>query len=1026
MFENEKKMNLSELIDLDFLQELQDVFAQTTNIGSITVNDNGPITKPSNFTEFCIKYTRASELGSQRCNECDIRYGKIAAESGKPIIYTCHSGLTDFAVPIVVDGQHLGSILGGQVLTETPDESYFRGIAKELGINEDDYIAALKKVKIVPFETVKKAADLLYLVANTVSQIGNKNLELSKKTEMEGLHRSIIETIRSSLGINEVLSFICEETAKLFDVQRSVITVFNDADNYEKVTIKEEYQSSESLKGISSLDDFNKITEFWGHNLSKGGGVYAIDNIAESDTPDYFKKDYISLGVKSLIAVGISKDNDEWGTLILSEYNKYRRWTEDEKSLLKSISGQIYIAIKQAEMYNALKQNTANLNAFLNNLPFMAWLKDAKSRLLVVNKTFAKMFNSTVEDLLGKTDIDFSPSEFAEAYLKEDRLVIETRQSRSTVELIVAMDGKNKWHETIKSPVFDGKGNVVGTVGIAQDVTERKEAEIELLHRQEQIIKANERERLLGSIVTKAISTFNMKEVINFVVVETGKFLEADRCFFVEYDLDSNSSLPIEKYAEYLSSDEIKSHSTSQPDKASTESFVRIAGQKKIMIVDDITKIDLSESSKKMLIDDLSVKSYLIVPIYRGEKVYGSLVLHYVNNFRHFTQDETDVAKAVANQSAIVIHQSQLHLTIKNNEKYTRTIIESIKDALITIDVDLIIRSCNSSVESIWGYPMSEVVGKKLDLLLDHNCNSETIKLCLSSTELYGTKQNGVKFPVEVDVSDIDFEDEKLILLVIRDITERKKIEKMKNEFVSTVSHELRTPLTSIKGSLGLIVSGALGPLPDKIKNLVEVANNNCTRLTNLINDILDLEKIKAGKYEFKYEELEVNSVIEQSVILNQSYADQFGMKIKVIKSIDETFIKADKSRVLQIMSNLISNAVKFSNLGGEVTINTQINNDKVIVSVNDKGIGIPEESKHKIFQSFSQVDSSDTRSRGGTGLGLSICKLIIEKMGGEIGFDSLVGKGSTFFFVMPTIEPSLVKADDDELKDLSAEADVW
>jgi len=211
------------------------------------------------------------------------------------------------------------------------------------------------------------------------------------------------------------------------------------------------------------------------------------------------------------------------------------------------------------------------------------------------------------------------------------------------------------------------------------------------------------------------------------------------------------------------------------------------------------------------------------------------------------------------------------------------------------------------------------------------------------------------------------------------------------------------------------------------VKELANIANNNCTRLTNLINDILDLEKIKAGKYEFKYEELEINSIIEQSVVLNQSYADQFGMKLNVVPANEQTYIKADKNRTLQVMSNLISNAVKFSKLGGEVTVISGVQDGRIMVSVVDCGIGIPEESKCKIFQSFSQVDSSDTRSKGGTGLGLSITKLIIESMGGEINFESTVEKGSTFFFIMPTIlKGSLSDTNTDEIKELGTEAEAW
>ena len=153
MLDDEKKLNLSDLIDIKFLQELQDTFAKTMNVASLTIDNNGPITKPSNFTEFCGKYIRASKLGAKRCNECDIEGGKLAMEKMEPLIYTCHTGLTHFAVPIIVEGKHIASILGGQFSLEAPNEERFKEVAKELGIKEEkEYIEALRKIKIIPKE----------------------------------------------------------------------------------------------------------------------------------------------------------------------------------------------------------------------------------------------------------------------------------------------------------------------------------------------------------------------------------------------------------------------------------------------------------------------------------------------------------------------------------------------------------------------------------------------------------------------------------------------------------------------------------------------------------------------------------------------------------------------------------------------------------------------------------------------------------------------------------------------------------
>jgi len=1031
MVEKEKtpKLNLSELIDIKALQELQDIFAKTMGVASITVDHEGPITAPSNFTDFCMKYTRGSALGFKRCNECDIKCGKLAAATGNPAIYTCHSGLTDFAVPIMIGGKHLGSILGGQILTEPPDEAHYRELARELGINEDEYIEALRKIKIVPVENIKAAADLLHFVANTISDISLKNLELIRKNKREDLYDRITNTIRSSVNIDETLNFICEEVAKLFNVQRTTIVTFNTPENYEKFTLKAEYKINLDTKGITSDKYVLKSAGYWGHNLFGDGKILAFENIQESDAPDYFKECYKELGVKSIIGCPIKLRNNQWSSLVLSEYDYCRHWTDEEKSQLKTITDQIFIALKQAELYDALKQTTSHQNAILNNMPFMAWLKDYKGRLLAANDSFAAMCNLPVSQLIGKTDFEFWSKELAEDYIKDDLKVIEAGHTIFTEEPISGPDGE-RWRETIKSPVFDEEGNVIGTVGLARDVTERKQAEFELLRQQKQILKASQRENLMRQIFAIIRSSLDINIIKNKIVTEVGKALNADICFMPIYET-SKDYVFVDEFSEYRASSASKSFIGLDTRNAKFAWFIKLLKKNQEInysnAADFVGIANLEGSPELDFLRKYGIKSSYNIPIFYANNLLGCIILEYTNDYRALDENDLDFLRTIATQAGIAIHQAQLYSTIEKNENYTRTVLDSIKDGIVTINDDFVVESCNPAMENIFGYTNEEIVGKKLDLFLNHNCDDKDKKVCFSKNVSSGIKKNGNEFPVEIDVSEINYNDKNMTLLVIRDVTERKKIEKMKNEFISTVSHELRTPLTSIKGSLGLITSGVLGVLPDKINKMLSIADTNCSRLTNLINDILDLEKIKAGKMEFNYEELEINEIIEQSVILHQPYAEQFKMKIKVNKLVDKAFIKIDKSRMLQVLSNLMSNAVKFSYTGGEVLVSSEREDGKIKISVSDKGIGIPEYSKNKIFNAFSQVDSSDTRAKGGSGLGLSICKLIIEKMGGEIDFESVAEKGSTFFFTMPELtELTPIKVGSLELKELDIEDDSW
>lgn len=236
----------------------------------------------------------------------------------------------------------------------------------------------------------------------------------------------------------------------------------------------------------------------------------------------------------------------------------------------------------------------------------------------------------------------------------------------------------------------------------------------------------------------------------------------------------------------------------------------------------------------------------------------------------------------------------------------------------------------------------------------------------------------------------------------IQDITERKRIEQMKNEFVSAVSHELRTPLTAISGSLGLIAGGLLGELPGNIKNMLDIAHKNSLRLTVLINDLLDMEKLLAGKMDFHMRLQPLLPIVQQSIESNMSYASTFAVRLVLKADIEDVQVRLDAQRLQQVLANFISNAVKFSPHQGQVEVVVTREGDRVKIAVVDHGPGISPEFRERIFQKFSQADSSDSRRRGGTGLGLAISKAFVERMQGTIGFESEPGQGATFFARFP------------------------
>ena len=213
-----------------------------------------------------------------------------------------------------------------------------------------------------------------------------------------------------------------------------------------------------------------------------------------------------------------------------------------------------------------------------------------------------------------------------------------------------------------------------------------------------------------------------------------------------------------------------------------------------------------------------------------------------------------------------------------------------------------------------------------------------------------------------------------------------------------TVSHELRTPLTSISGSLGLVESGTLGALPEKAERMVSIAHRNTEQLKELVNDLLDMEKLVSGKMTMNLQLHELGPVIEEAVERLGTYALESGVTVRVQSSSPKIVSKIDRSRLGQAFTNLLSNAIKFSPPDGQVLVQIKVEDSRVRIRVIDQGPGIPEGFRGRIFQKFAQADSSDTRGKRGTGLGLAITKEIMTQMGGNVGFQSREGEGSTFW----------------------------
>ncbi|WP_289091315.1 ATP-binding protein [uncultured Sulfitobacter sp.] len=335
------------------------------------------------------------------------------------------------------------------------------------------------------------------------------------------------------------------------------------------------------------------------------------------------------------------------------------------------------------------------------------------------------------------------------------------------------------------------------------------------------------------------------------------------------------------------------------------------------------------------------------------------------------------------------------------------TLHELRDDIWIVSEDNLELRYMNLAAKARFGWSTRPKNGQTVrDMAAERGCE-DVLDACLRMMDIGDTYMtfsatiSGTNFEGSIKWLNKGTVDGRL-LIMLHDITERLEQEQLQADFISMVSHELRSPLTSIKGSMGLLLSKAAGQLPPKAEGLLEIAHRNADRLVLIINDILDMEKISSGRLDFELETADLSELVAESLRANATAHQRFGLQIKCHGVDMPTYIETDANRIIQVLTNLMSNAAKFSKPGGTVEISVDKTPENVCVSVRDEGMGIAPEDQHKIFQRFADMANSDRATKGGTGLGLSICKAIVEGLGGTIDFVSKEGRGTTFTFTLP------------------------
>jgi len=350
----------------------------------------------------------------------------------------------------------------------------------------------------------------------------------------------------------------------------------------------------------------------------------------------------------------------------------------------------------------------------------------------------------------------------------------------------------------------------------------------------------------------------------------------------------------------------------------------------------------------------------------------------------------------------------QLNATIvqlKESEERTRSIIQDLPLGILTCTSNAIVETANERALKMFGYSASTINGVSLATMLPESdsrprSSPEPLETVTVKHDTEAVRAGGEKFPAKVWLRPILFADGDRMLVSVADLTKEHEIEKLKQEFIAMVSHDLRTPLTAVHATLTLFRTGNYGTVNEAGMRRIQMMEDLLHRLLNLVNQLLDFEKMGSGQFEIEISATNIQTIIDRSLTSVEAAAGLRNVRLDC--AAQQLVVMADEERIVQVLVNLLGNAIKFSPADEVVSVGCSLDGDWIEVSVADKGRGIPEAFQQSIFEKFKQVDAKDSSKLRGSGLGLAICKAIIEQHGGQIGVNSQEGKGSRFWFRLP------------------------
>ncbi len=889
---------------------------------------------------------------------------------------------------------------------------------------------------------------------------------LQNQLKQEQLVTEISQYIRQSLNLEGVLHRTVERVRQYLQTDRVIIFRFEQ--DWQGITVMESVGPDWMSIQSQTIDDpcfRERYIEPY-----RLGRISTLSDIYATGLEPCYVELLEGMQIKANVVVPILQDKQLWGLLIAHHCSAPRQWREEEVKLLQQLSNHLSIAIQQSELYqqihyellerrqvqNALQESETRFRALSDSAPIGIFQTNPDGTCSYTNAQWQALTGLTLEESLGNGWVQAIHPKDRETVFASWESSIRNNQSFAQEFRFLTPQGEVRWVSAHAEVMRSASGEKLGYVGTDQDITQRKlteatlqqlnqELELKVQQRTVKLEQLLEQERVLGAITQHVRRSLDLDEILTAAVTEVRQVLQADRALIFRLNASDGSGVVIKESVlpEYPVTVEMRFPDECFPDHC-YEHYRH--GYPRIVL--DVVKDEWADCLVEFM-GQVGVKTKIIAPIVQVDEdgsstVWGLLIVHSCAYPRQWQPIEAELVQQISNQLAIALKQSELHQQLQNSETRLRSAFDNAGNGMAMLTLSGHFMRVNSALCEILGYSESELLQLPIQSIIqpeEHHLYLLNIQdlmadratsLQIESALLH--KSGEFRWTIRNTSLVRDYQGNPLHLVVqIQDITERRALEQMKSEFISIVSHELRTPLTSIRGSLGLLVSGVLDHQPDTTKQMIEIAAIESERLVRLVNDILDLERLENKKITLNYQWCSATDLMLQAIESLQLMATENGICLDIAPVNKQVW--ADPDRIIQVLVNLVSNAIKFSRPGSTVWIKAQIQDNRPIsqlapsrlqsegqvegeeqavfhadpslslqmrFEVEDQGTGIPADKLDIIFDRFQQVNASDSRDKGGTGLGLSICRNIVQQHGGHIWVDSILGQGSVFYFTLP------------------------